>query len=496
MSGLKNTLIFVPGINALTHQERFTTIYDFPRGALSLGSFLEAGGCSAVVVPLDYYIRPSKHQSFLDDQIRSVVESAIQEHSPSLIGVSVPYTMLYPVSLKIIEYCKEVAPSVLTCLGGSHASHQDSQCFEDSPSVDVVVRGEGEWTLLELAQKIIEGMDFGEVAGITFRKDGQVRKNPPRPLGDINALAPLDYSLLPEEFVRNMAISVVASRGCAFKCTFCNESRFWGQKVRMPTISSIVEELKDLADNYGNYPVGLEDSMFNMRTSYFFDLCSSLSRLTLNPNFYILSRVDSVTPEGLAAMRNAGIRNLVLGIENASPKVLKAMDKRVTIEDAERVCLEATKQGIIVGAFWILGHPGDSPREAEITLEAIDRLYSKGILRTSEIALFVPYPGTTIFEQPEEYGLEILNYDWEKWGRFNTEPVCQLKDFPAEEIVAYWKNAKELSDRWMRMPPQPVMSSQSELLNQDSSMGKPGRNSPCPCGSGKKYKKCCGKNAY
>ena len=459
---------------------------------MCLASFLEAGGRDTALVPLDYHLSPSSDPRILDAQIRSVVESALKEHSPFLVGVSVPYTMLYPVSLRIIQYCKEIDPSLFACLGGSHVSHQDRQCFEDSPFVDAVVRGEGEWTLQELAKSVEEGRVLETVEGITFRKNGEIVRNPPRLLGDINLLPPLNYKLLPKEFVRRMAVSIVASRGCAFKCAFCNESRFWGNKVRIPPVSAIVNELKDLAENFGNYPVGLEDSMFNMRSSYFFDLCSALSRLRLHPNFYILSRVDSITADGLAAMRKAGIRNLVLGIENASPRVLKMMNKKITMEEAERACEEAVKQDIIVGAFWILGHPGDSPQEADLTLEAMDRLYRKGLLRTSEVALFLPYPGTAIFENPGEYGIEILSYDWERWGRFNTEPVCQLKEFKAGEILAYWKRAREISDYWMRRPAPIMGETLSSGDRRDPAGDKVGRNDPCLCGSGKKYKKCCG----
>lgn len=492
-SSPKKVLIFSPGIRALSQPERFTTIYDFPRGALCLGSFLDASGIETAVIPLDYYLTPSRNPEFIQEQITSVIQEALSEYSPSVIGVSVPYTMLYPASLKIIETAKRMNPSITACLGGSHVSHLDAPCFEDSPYVDVVVRGEGEWTFHEVVKNTLNGKSMDNIPGITFKKDTEIIKNPPRPLGEILDLPPLNYRLLPEEFVRNMAVSIVASRGCAFKCSFCNESRFWGNKVRMPPVSSIVAELKDLSENYGNYPVGLEDSMFNMRSDYFFDLCDNLSQLRLNPNFYILSRVDSVTPEGLEAMRKAGIKNLVLGIENASPKVLKAMNKKITIEDTEKACAEAVKQGIIVGAFWILGHPGDSPKEADITINAMDRLYGKGLIRNSEIALFVPYPGTDIFENPDQYGIEILTKEWDRWGRFNTEPVCQLKEFKADEILSSWKRAKEISDGWMGIAPQPPAPSKHQAETHIPAAEKVGRNEPCPCGSGKKYKKCCGK---
>ncbi len=472
-------LIFVPGINSIAHRERFTTIYDFPRGALSLASFLKAKGVSSLVVPLDFYMPPLTPPSPLfnkegeeggvggdrsveiESEIGKIVEAVSREYQPLVAGISVPYTMLYPASLKIAENCKKVMPSAMTCMGGPHVSYRDAQCFEDSDYVDVIVRGEGEWALLEIIDAVKSKRGFHNIKGITFYEsritnheprtpdhESRVIQNPPHPPGDIKELPMLDYTLLPEEFVRNMAVSIVASRGCAYKCSYCNESRFWGHKVRKIPIDKVIEEIRILGSDYNNYPVGLEDSMFNMRSPYFFEFCSRLSDLRLNPNLYLLSRVDSVSEEGYGAMRKAGIRNIILGIESASPKVLNAMNKKITAGQAEEACKTAVGSGLVVGAFWIIGHPGDNPAESEITLEVMDKFYSKGILQTSEIALFVPYPGTDIFEQPEKYGLEILSYEWERWGRFNTDPVCQLKDFKSDEIKLYWEKGVEIDRKW------------------------------------------------
>lgn len=478
---MSGCLIFIPGINSLTHRERFTTTYDFPRGGLSLASFLEAKGKRVAIIPLDYHIPRSNNEDEIRSNLRSVVQAAVKEFNPALIGIGVPYTMLYPTALRIASFCKEISSATL-CLGGPHVSYMDQQALTDSKDVDIVIRGEGEWSLLELLETVERGEDFSGVEGITVRKGDGFKANPQRPLGDMNELPILDYDLLPEGFVRNMAVSIVASRGCAFKCSYCNESKFWGQKVRMTPMDRVVEEVRILSERYNNPPVALEDSMFNMRSRYFYELCDKLKGIRLHPGFYILSRVDSVTDEGFVAMRAAGINNITLGIESASPKVLAAMNKRITMEQAEDACKRAAQAGLKVGTFWIIGHPGDSPRETEITLRIIDRFYSMNYIHFSEIALFVPYPGTTVFENPDAYGMEILTSDWERWGRFNTKPVCQLKDFKAEDILRYWVEGARIAEYWRTNPQRQQVEVEEKI----------GRNDPCPCGSGKKYKKCCG----
>ncbi len=474
-------LLFVPGIRSLSHRERFTTVYDFPRGALSLATFLNTNSIPTAIIPLDYYIQGSTVQEEIDREIFHVVESAIREYRPAVVGVSCPYTMLYPVSVRILEWSKEIAPGIVTVIGGPHVSYLDRECLEDSEGVDFVVRGEGEWTLAELLGSIRSGKDPSGVMGITLRSGGEIKSTPLRPPGDINDLPPLDYGLLPEGFVRSMGVSIVGSRGCAYRCTYCNESRFWGQKVRRMPVERIVEEIRTLADRYDNYAVGLEDSMFNMKGAYFFELMERLKDLRLNPGFYILSRVDTVSEDGFRAMREAGVRNLVLGIESTSPKVLRMMNKRIDPEGIVRALKGASRYDLIVGTFWIIGHPGDSMEESQTTLESIERFYREGLMHTSEIALFVPYPGTDIFERPDAFGVEILTYEWERWGRFNTEPVCQLKDFSKEEIMAVWRKGMAIAEEWRLYRTMEITAFEGVS-----------RNSPCPCGSGKKFKRCCG----
>ncbi len=486
-------VLFVPGIKCLAHRERFTTVYDFPRGALSLATFLNVRSVPTAVVPLDYHVKGSPDQHEIDSSVLSAVRDAIEEYDPQVVGVSCPYTMLYPLTLKVVEWCRDLKPALSVGLGGPHVSYLDGECFKDSSGVDWVVRGEGEWTLLELLETIKQGGDLSKVRGITFRRGEEIVSTPLRPPGDVTELPPLDYSLLPEGFVRSTQVSIVASRGCAYRCAYCNESRFWGRRVRRVPVERVVDEIRTLADRYDNHAVGLEDSMFHMKSSYFYDLMKRIEGLRLNPGFYLLSRVDTVTDDGFRAMKRAGIKNLVLGIESASPRVLAMMRKGIDMEQIVGALEGAARSGLTTGTFWIVGHPGDSMKESEITLESIDAFYRRGLMQTSEIALFVPYPGTDIFEAPERFGVRILTFEWERWGRFNTEPVCELEDFSREEIVEVWRCATAIAARWRH-----YRAMEREVLSLQGAE-KPGlvyagvgRNEPCPCGSGKKFKRCCG----
>lgn len=441
-------LLFVPGIKSLAQPERFTTVYDFPRGALSLATFVEAHGFAAKVIPLDFYISASRDQDEIDRQLGKVIEDAVREYKPSVVGVSAAYSLLYPTSLAVLELCKAIDPTLSCGIGGTHVSYLDEQTFVDCEAVDWVVRGEGEWALLDLLRALKTGSDLADVRNLTYRLGDQVIVNPMRDKGDLEELPPLDYELLPRRFVETMSVSIVASRGCAYKCTYCNESKFWGQDVRRRAVSVVADEIRSLVTRYGNRAVGLEDSMFDMHHPHFFELMKQLEGVELNPSFYILSRVDTVTPDGFAAMKRAGIKNLVVGIESASPVVLKKMGKRIDMFQAMTALRAARKADLTVGSFWIIGHPGDTPVEADTSLEALQRFYAEGIVHNSEIAMFIPYPGTVIFERPAQFGVRILTHDWERWGRFNTDPISELDDFRRADILKKWQQGMQLAQLW------------------------------------------------
>jgi len=146
-------------------------------------------------------------------------------------------TLTYKSALEIIKVAKKALPNCLTIIGGSHVTFWDDKALQECPQLDIVVRKEGENTLLELMQKLEAGKSFGDVLGITCRKDGKIVKNADRPyIEDLNDLPLLAVHLFPiEQFNKygNIIFPVMTSRGCTFWCEFCIAVRMFGRKYRM-----------------------------------------------------------------------------------------------------------------------------------------------------------------------------------------------------------------------------------------------------------------------
>ena len=127
-----------------------------PRGALSIASYLNHHGISTELFPLNHLPSPALVPAFDDmDYIVELLAPAIQTLRPRIIGLSCPYSYLYPLSLKILKAAKDLAPDALTVIGGPHVTYEDKDCLLNHPWVDVVVRGEGEWAMADLCAALL-----------------------------------------------------------------------------------------------------------------------------------------------------------------------------------------------------------------------------------------------------------------------------------------------------------------------------------------------------
>jgi len=291
--------------------------------------------------------------------------------------------------------------------------------------------------MIELVSAIRERRDLQNVNGITLKIDGKIVRTPDRPLGNLNKLPPANFDLLPSDFVRGSSIYGMLNRGCIYRCTYCVERAFWGEMRSFP-VERVVEEMKTLECSYETQMTALDESTLFIGSKQLLELCSVIDSegISLASDFYVMSRVDTITNEGIVALQKANIKAVWVGLESASEKVRSKMNKTITMDQIMAGCEKMRDAGFEIGSFWIIGHPGDNPREAEHSIDTLQTMLAKGLTTYMDIALFVPYPGTVFFSHPRGHGVQILTYDWAKWRRFTFEPVCQLDDFSAEEMLA------------------------------------------------------------
>jgi radical SAM superfamily enzyme YgiQ (UPF0313 family) len=425
-----------------------------PRGLLSIASFIESKGYPGAVVPLSHYLPPEVRYS--TEKIRSILEPVIHQNNPFLIGVS-SMTADYHTSKEILKACKEIDEKIITVIGGMHPTFLDLECI-DLPYTDIVVRGEGEWTFLALLSALENNQDLDQINGLTFKKNGKIIQTPDRDLGDLSELPPLNFNLLPEEFVKQSYVMGMLSRGCAFNCYFCADKPFW-KRVRQFPITHVIKEMEVLNESYNNPMMGIEDNMVYIGSDHFSDLCSEIKqrKLKLGSHFHVQTRVDSIlNDQGLKDIEGTGIEHVVIGIESGSPRILKLMNKKTSPEMIISACEKFREYNLLPIGVWMIGYPGDTPEDQQKSLELLEFLLQRDLLKFASFSYFVPWPGTRFYHNPEHYDIEILEKDRSTWyycqeGERRV-PMCQLKGFSADEMAACYQKGFELIDKYSAIP--------------------------------------------
>lgn len=360
----------------------------------------------------------------------------VREHGPFELAGITATTPLIDNALEIARLLKAGWPQARIVLGGVHPTVLPEEVLSD-PAVDLVVRGEGENTLREIAaEKRPE-----EIAGISYRRDGVVVHNAQRELiRDLDSLPFPAYHLLPMEKYRpaagaakrTPATSVLATRGCPGRCTFCY--RLFGPRLRCRSGRHVAEEVKLLQDRYGIKEICFYDDTFTAVRREVKAFCRAAEELKLDLTWSCFSRIDTFDEEVFRRMKHSGCHQVMFGVETCNRRILENINKRTDPEKVEGVIRAAQKIGIEVRAAFMLGNPG----ETEATMEENIRF---AIRLNPDLAIFnvtTPFPGTEMFRWAEENDC-LLTRNWRDYDL--STPVLNLPTVPAETVARFYRQA-------------------------------------------------------
>ncbi|HEY49673.1 MAG TPA: radical SAM protein [Dehalococcoidia bacterium] len=394
----------------------FTEFPIIPMGLLYLAAVLENRGYEVDV--LDLLV--SKYSK---DKIRG----KLNEYQPDVVGVT-SVTMNYPVASDILKFCKSVDKDILTIIGGPHVTFAPMETLNEAPWIDIVVRGEGEETLLD----IVSGKNLEYVDGIAFRSDDSEIKV----TGERSLITNLDELPLPARHLFPLSryhalaahCSLVTGRGCPFNCIFCVGSKMGGRRARFRDPQLVVDEIEH-ALTYGFKEVNVEDDLFTLNHKHLHAICDEILARDLKFEWSVFARVDTVNPDVLQKLRKAGCTWLCYGIESGNQHILDLVKKKITLEKIRDSVKMAHDADLNVLASFIIGLPGETKETLEQTLrfaQELDTFYGLHVL--------APFPGTEVREKADEYGIEILTSDWSKYDA--NRPVTRTKDASPEDITA------------------------------------------------------------
>jgi radical SAM superfamily enzyme YgiQ (UPF0313 family) len=393
-----------------------------PLGLLSLATFL---GERSFAVPhvLDAHMAgPSETQRDGDGWRSGMTDVGLEllllGYKPDLVGITANYTFGAANALAVARVVKNVNPDIPVLLGGAHAT-LDAWNLAHLPEVNMVARGEGEETLLDLVKS---GLNPTGVRGLTYRDKGGVVSNADRlqiqdldtlPVPDRSYVNYWDYLRKPGYFhTRQRPVGTMfTSRGCPFRCQFCSTHVSWGHTWRGRSAAAMVREAQHLRDRYGVREIAFQDDQFLGDPQRIIDFC----RLAIDRKLGLTFTVPPgnspcrMSRELLDEMARAGFYRLCFSVDAGTQETARRIKKPVHLDKIRPLVRHANRRGIWTYGTFVIGHPGET---AEDIRRGIRYAYSLGL---DFLRFYIAQP---------HLGSDLFHY-WESRGKIDRATLLQ-----------------------------------------------------------------------
>ena len=371
------------------------------------------------------------------------VEKELLKRKPDLVAL----TALTPTigrALETAQLVKETLPDSIVVMGGYHPTFNFIETLEDE-NVDIIIRGEGEYIMLNLVQALENQSILHDVKGIVFedKNSKEIVVNPEAPLiQDLDELPFPALNLLPMEKYRLLDMdthmtTMITTRGCPMQCSFCSSAAMHGKKIRERSVENIVDEIEYLKTNYDIDTIAFMDDTFTLKKRKVMAICDEILKRNIEIMWGCTSRVDTLDEKLLKKMKEAGCITIFIGVESADQQQLDNMCKNTTIAKIENAFKIARKLKIRTIASVALGMPGDTKEIMNKTVKFVHKLKPNYAI----YSLATPYPGTRFYKEAFEKNL-IKIKDWSKYTLITPilETIdCSLNDMRKIQAKAFMK---------------------------------------------------------
>ena len=366
------------------------------------------------------------------------IENEIKKENPKILGISTS-THTYKNALKIAQTAKGLNKEITTVLGGPHSSILDKETLSNE-HVDIVVRQEGELTMVELANFMIERKgDISTIKGITYRERDSIRRTPDRPL--IENLDTLPFParhLLPLNMYKVPA-TIITGRGCPSRCIFCAAKALSGHQYRVRSPDNVVEETKQMLTAINPQFLFVADDTFTVFEDRTREICRDYRELGVR--WVCESRVNTINQEMIKEMANSGCFMIQFGVESGSQTILDSIRKGITIEQIRKAVLMCKDHGIKPVCSFMIPHPDDTWETIKQTESLMEELRDLGV--QIFVSLTTPFPGTYLFDNAEALGVEYVTRDTDEFNL--ATPVIRTKHLSVVDIQQTFDRLSEIS---------------------------------------------------
>ena len=392
-----------------------------PLGLAYLGGVLEKANYKTKIIDATGEQNPVKiirskdnlynHQGLSPEEILEKIDP-----NTFIFGISLMFSQEWPAHRLFIKEIKKKFPKIIIVAGGEHASAIPEYTLKDCPSIDYVIKGEGEFSMLEFTYNMFHGKDVTNIPGISFidKENKFVDNGPSKRIKHIDKIPrPAWHLLKPQNYftnsftiglakgkLRNMPI--LATRGCPYQCTFCSSPTMWTTRYLMRDPKEIVDEIEWLIKEYEVNDFEFFDLTAIIKKNWILEFCNELKKKDLNNITWQLpigTRSEALDEETLKALYDSGCAYICYAPESGSQKSLNIIKKRIKIDRLIESIKSAVKIGHTVKLNFILGFPHETLMDCLKTI--FFGIYCSLRFGISDIiySMFSPYPGSELYEK-------------------------------------------------------------------------------------------------
>jgi len=368
---------------------------------------------------------------YTSDRIRygltdEAIKNKIIKFSPDLVGVSCLFSSKSPDMHNVCKLIKEVDTGIVVLVGGVHPTVLPERTLKDK-NIDFVVLGEGDYTVRDIIRTLNEGGDVSKIDGIGYKKNQEITIIPKTKfIMNLDELPLPARHLLPMDIYSKAAsphsgfkklpfTTMISSRGCPQRCTFCELHNLWGRKYRMRSVKNVLDEIELLVNEYGINEIQFEDDNLTANKQRALDIFNGIIDRKLdivwsNPSGLSVFYLDK---QILEKIKESGGYSISLAIESGDEYVLRyLMKKPVNLEYVKTIVNQARKIGLYVRGFFIIGLPEETREQIDKTIDYAEKLG----LDWAHFFIYTPHYGTEMRKICEEKKyIQEEDPNFEKW---------------------------------------------------------------------------------
>ena len=332
------------------------------------------------------------------------IQQLLQQLNPDIVGITCG-SATYHKCIETAQAIKETLPSCKVVVGGWHASYMPETLLQH-PEIDYVIIGEGERAMTELATHITTGKSdeaLAEIAGLAYRHNETIAKNAPQFISNMDEIPFPARHLLPMhlydrtiEFLKAKPADVMSiARGCPYNCGFCETKKLWGNTCRSFSPNRTLDEVNYMIDKFNTKGIYFINDNFTLKKKETIELCELMKKNKLDIEWVCDTRVNLVSRELLGKMKEAGCKAIWFGVESGSPRILKKINRNITLEETETAFKLCREQEIQIACSFMLGFPDETREDMEATLKFAKKLDPDWC----QFNIFIAYPDSSLYQE-------------------------------------------------------------------------------------------------